>query len=155
MSADVRQGRAPFRALHLGFWEFLARTGTFPAEVILEHRDRLRGKWRPLTSLLVEAGLLERNQVAILLRRQLAEPSLRLGDLAVSEGLCARKDVDRMLEIQEERCPHPLDLLLEDERIGPEEAIGAVKSYVRHLEGRVETLERLLEGETPFKIGPD
>jgi len=57
-----------------------------------------------------------------------------------------------MLELQQERCPHPVDVLLEDEGVDAHEAIEALKSYVRHLEGRVEAMQRRLDGESLLKV---
>ena len=134
------------------FWVFLVRTGSFEDEVIREHRDRHRERWTPLSSLLIDEHVLEMSQVAVLLRKQLQEPHMRIGNLAVREGYCSREDVDRMLALQEERCPHPVDLILGDDRIDASVAVDALKSYVRHLEGRVDTLQRRLDGESVLKV---
>ncbi len=134
------------------FWVFLVRTGSFEEKVIREYRDRHHETWTPLSSLLIEEHVLEMSQVAVLLRKQLREPHMRIGDLAVREGFCSREDVDRMLEHQEERCPHPVDLILGDDRIEAAVAVDALKSYVRHLEGRVDTLQRRLDGESVLKV---
>ena len=134
------------------FWQFFERTGAVSSEVIAEHRARLRDQWVPLTAILQEERILEMSQVAVLLRKQHAEPHLRLGDLAVREGLCSREDIGRALAIQEERCPHPIDLILGDERVAATAAVDALKSYVHHLEGRVRSLERQVAGESVIRV---
>ncbi|MEW6072982.1 MAG: hypothetical protein AB1726_10390 [Planctomycetota bacterium] len=134
------------------FWRFLGQAGTIDPEVIREHREQYRERWVPLTVILQEERILGMSQIAVLLRKQLAEPHLRLGDLAVREGFCSREDVERALVLQEERCTHPIDLVLGDERIEPVAAVDALKCYVQHLEGRVRSLERRLAGESVLRV---
>jgi len=103
MAEEDSAPSAPTRSTDLleAFWKFLALTEVVDAEVIEEYRSQYADKWMPLTTILVEEGVIEANQVAMLLRKQFSEPHMRLGDLAVREEFCTREAeaVDEDIEI--------------------------------------------------------
>lgn len=147
------ESSAPARdALLETFWEFLGRTTGVDEEVVKELGENHRKRWVPLTVVMMEERILEMSQVGVLLRKQMKEPGLRIGELAVREGFCTEDDVKRALAVQEEHCAHPVDLILGDDRIDTGAAVETLKSYVRHLEGRVETLQRQLDGESVIRL---
>ena len=123
---------------HELLWESLATSGAISAELIQELKQRWTpDSWKPLGELLLRDGKLTVRQVAGLLGVQAEEPHVRIGDLAVREGFCSRAEIEQALQDQRDRCPGPIDILLQDQRVERDELLDALLRYVRFLEGRV------------------
>lgn len=60
--------------------------------------------WMPLGKVLIRKGFVTVREVMELLSLQAIEPHLRIGDLAVREGLCTSEEVRQALETQEHAC---------------------------------------------------
>lgn len=82
-------------------------------------------------------GYLTLRQIAGLVGMQSEEPHMRLGDIAVREGLCTVEEIQKALAVQRESCPGPVEVLLRDPRIEGEDLLEALLMYARYLEGRV------------------
>jgi hypothetical protein len=119
-----------------GIWEYLARTAQIAPEILEEHRRRSK-KSKLFGRTLLELGLVTWSEVTSLLGIQADEPHLRLGELAVREGMCSQADLDLALGLHLRGNPHPLELLMADERLDPAHLREVLVGYVRHLEGRV------------------
>ena len=118
------------------FWECLVQAGTLDEDLVKELKEAWHpDAWTPLGKILVDQGILTQVQVANLLALQADEPRMRLGDLAVREGLCSDEDVKRTLDHQRETCPGPIELLMQSGGVGTEELLGTLLTYVRFLEG--------------------
>lgn len=126
------------------FWEILTELGVFEASHLSEFRRNHRRPWRQLGEILIRQGALSVKQVGGLLNMQVDEPHMRIGDLAVREGLIDEVQLAKALGAQRRSSPHPLELLAEDDRAPSGSAFQALVAYVRHLEGTVCGLERQL-----------
>jgi hypothetical protein len=122
------------------FWRFLVQNGTLDPSLAEEFKARGRKEWRPLGQILVRRRALDMAQVMGLLAMQADEPNARLGDLAVREGMCTPEQIASALKEQRLHSPHPIELLLADDRVDLGGFFGPLVQYVRWLEGRVHTL---------------
>ena len=122
-------------------WKELATSKALDLELVEEYRSAVKTRpWVPLGRILMQLGLLRTREVFRLLERQADEPDMRLGDLAVHEGLCTVEHVRQALRIQREQYPGPIELLLRDSRVDSEGLLEALVGYVHHLEGRLYAL---------------
>lgn len=120
------------------FWDCLAANKSIDPKVLEELRASWDPQaWRPVGEILIRNGILSLTQVASLIGMQAGEPQLRIGDLAVREGLCSAAQVEQALESQRSSCPGPVELLLRDDRIDGEQLLDALLMYARFLEGRL------------------
>ena len=72
---------------------------------------------------------------------QAEEPQVKIGDLAIREGLCTPKQIKRCLDVQSQSEPGPIEVVLRDEDVSSDQLIKALAGYIHHLEGRILTLE--------------
>lgn len=131
----------PFESME-DFWNYLARTTDLDAEILDDYRLQHRKLWRPLGKILLELGVLDWDQVTLLLNMQCDEPHVRLGELAVREKMCTQGELDEAIDYHAMRHPHPFELLARDERLDVPQVFKALLSYTRHLEGRVRNADR-------------
>lgn len=76
-------------------------------------------------------------QLMDILQVQTAEPHLRVGEIAVRQGLCTEDDVREVLRIQRETSLHPLEVLLGDPGCDRDRLLKGVVKYVRLLENQL------------------
>lgn len=126
----------PFATM-VEFWEFLTRRTRIDPEILEEYRVEHRKMWRPLGATLIKLGILTWEEVTHLLRIQADEPHVRIGELAVREGLCRGEELDEAIRYHAIRHPHPFELLARDPRLDERVVFDALVGYARHLEGRV------------------
>jgi hypothetical protein len=120
------------------FWDCLARSVSIDPELVDElHSIWDPQAWRPVGEILIRKGVLSLKQVTSLIGIQAGEPQLRIGDLAVREGLCTAAQVREALDSQRAACPGPAELLLGDDRVDSEQLLDALLMYARYLEGRL------------------
>ena len=119
------------------FWRIMVEGGVLDERLAGEFRRRTHKKWTPLGQILVERRILDISQVMGLLAMQADEPEMRLGDLAVREGMCTSEQISAALVEQRQACPHPIELLLEDRRIEKAGFFTILIDYVRWLEGQL------------------
>ncbi len=119
------------------FWKYLVDAGILDPELAEEFHSRTDRAWVPLGRILVSGGVLDHDQVTGLLAIQGDEPHLRLGDLAVREGMCTQDQVAEALREQRALSPHPIELLLRDTRVDKRGLLGPLIDYVQWLEGRL------------------
>ena len=127
------------RPRHHGlFWDSLVASEAFDFELVAELKERWTPEsWRPLGEVLLREGYLTMRQLGGLLGMQADEPHMRLGDLAVREGLCSVDAIEAALQLQRRSCPGPIELLLQDRRVDRDDLLDALLVYVRFLEGHV------------------
>ncbi len=128
------------------FWECLEASNAIDPKLLDEMRASWTpDSWRPLGEILMRNGSLSLHQVAGLIGMQADEPHMRIGDLAVREGLCTVAQVADALQIQRDSCPGPVEILLRDKHLNGEQLLDALLMYARYLEGRL--LRRGTESE--------
>lgn len=120
------------------FWDCLAASDSIDPTLLEELRESWTpDAWRPVGEILIRSGVLTLRQVAGLIGMQATEPHMRIGDLAVREGLCTAKQIEVALRVQRESCPGPVELLLRDDRVEGDQLLDALLMYARFLEGRL------------------
>ncbi len=119
------------------FWRYMVEAGAVDSELAEEFASCSRSKWVPLGQVLIQRDVLDISQVMGLLKMQADEPELRLGDLAIREGLCSHEQVRDALAEQRSMSPHPIEMILRDKRLEPGSFFGPLIAYVRFLEGRL------------------
>ena len=119
-------------------WDCLASIEGVSSEVVQELRQRWNpADWRPIGELLVRRKALSFSQVSHLIRLQLDQPYMRLGELAVREGYCTMEQVQQALDVQRKEFPGPIELLIDDDRLDRDIVLQALVAYSRMLEERV------------------
>jgi len=126
-------------------WRVLSEIGGFDEALVTEFEQIIEQKWMPIGEVMLREGMLRMREVMALLGIQADEPGQRFGDLAIREGFCTQEQVGKALRIQRETCPHPLELLMRDQRLDQTSLFDGMVEYARYLEGRVRSLERRLE----------
>lgn len=120
------------------FWDCLKASNAVAPQLLAEIRASWTpDSWRPLGEILMRNGSLGLSQVARLIGMQSLEPHMRIGDLAVREGLCSAEQVEAALQMQREACPGPVEILLRDKHLNGEGLLDALLMYARYLEGRL------------------
>lgn len=120
------------------FWDCLAESEAVDPQLLSELRATWTpDSWQPLGEILIRSGVLTLKQVAGLIGMQATEPHMRIGDLAVREGLCDKEQLRVALEVQRKSCPGPIEVLLQSERVEGEELLDALLKYARFLEGKL------------------
>jgi len=120
------------------FWDSLVESEAINADLVEELRASWTpDSWRPIGEILIHGGVLSLRQVAGLIGMQATEPHMRIGDLAVREGLCSADQVAEALKTQRKTCPGPIEILMNDDRVEGEDLLDALLKYARYLEGRV------------------
>jgi hypothetical protein len=99
-------------------------------------RDALLDSWLSVGNLLRQRGLINARQLLELLQAQVAQPDLRVGDLAIARGYCSESDLAEALRAQRQDVPHVLDLVLADPQCNHEQLCRVLADYVRTLETR-------------------
>jgi hypothetical protein len=130
---------------HTKFWEHLVEDGVLDRELAEEFESSAQATWTPIGKLLVTRGALTMTQLMGLLAMQAGDPGLRLGDLAVREGLCSLGQIREVLSEQRRLCPHPIETLLGDDRVDTGALLTPLVRYVRWLEGQLHTLREAAE----------
>jgi hypothetical protein len=116
--------------------DMLVEEGLISSSAVLEIQAKASAAWVPIGMFLRQRGHLTMKQLIHLLELQTSEPYVRLGELAVREGLCTEEDVPEALRLQREASPHPLDLLLSEPRCDREQLCRVLIRYIRQLEPR-------------------
>ncbi len=120
------------------FWDCLVEAGTLDARLISELKESWNpGSWKPLGEVLIRNKVLTLSQVAGLIGIQADEPNMRLGDLAIREGLCTLEGLADALDEQRRACPGPIEILMRDGDVGSDELLDTLLTYVRFLEGKL------------------
>jgi len=120
------------------FWDCLKTSSSLDPDLLAElRRSWTPESWRPLGEILVRSGSLTLRQVAGLIGMQATEPHMRIGDLALREGLCTLEQIEDALQQQRVMCPGPIELLMRDKRVDGEQLLDALVKYARSLEGRL------------------
>ncbi len=122
------------------FWAYLGRSSDIPREILDEFEDRQRKLWYPLGKAMLDLGMLGMRDVIRLLDLQFDEPHIRFGELAVREGLLTTEQLDGAITHQRAHCPHPFEMLWNDERVDDGQVFEALLDYARFLEGRVRAI---------------
>ena len=135
------------------FWNILTCIGALDQGLVEEYRESSCKQWRQLGEILVREGSLTVKQVAGLLGMQADEPHMRIGDLAVREGLIDGDQLVEALKVQRESCPHPLELMAKDDRLEKGDLFLTLISYVRFLEGTLRRAEALSKRELEHATG--
>jgi hypothetical protein len=108
--------------------------------VTAEHADMMRetllDSWLSVGNLLRQRGLINARQLLELLQAQVAQPDLRVGDLAVARGYCSESDLAEALRAQRQDVPHVLDLVMADPNCDHANLCRVLADYVRVLETR-------------------
>lgn len=122
------------------FAQHLVAFGACSQQVADELTQKAKKAWVPLGMMLVNAGKLRMKQVGEILKYQADDPKALFGDIAVKLGFVTNDELSEALHAQASRCPHVLDMAAADERIDREKYQEALRSYVRHVERRLDRL---------------
>lgn len=121
------------------FWNQVVEKRALSLDLVEKHRRSIRETpWVPLGRILIREGVLSVRQVMGLVAMQVAEPHIRIGDLAVREGLCTPEEVAHCLDKQAASSPGPIHMLLKDENVSKDRLVNALVGYIHFLEGQLE-----------------
>lgn len=121
------------------FWNQVIEKRALSLDLVEKHRRSMRETpWVPLGRILIREGILSVRQVMGLVAMQVSEPHIRIGDLAVREGLCTPEEVAHCLDQQAASSPGPIHLLLKDENVSQDRLVNALVGYIHFLEGQLE-----------------
>ena len=101
----------------------------------------IRESWTPLGTILVRLGHMTMGDLATLLEMQSYEPQLRLGDLAVREGYCTQRGVEKAVRVQLAASPPPPEVLLSEIPGDRERLCRVLLRYIGQMEARLAELQ--------------
>lgn len=128
--------------LEEAFWSEIVQHHVLSLDRVAAYRDAANpDRWVPLGRILIREGYLSVRQVMGLVSMQAEEPRMRIGDLAVREGLCTREEIQECLAIQSRLSPGPIQLVLRDGHAASDRLVNALVGYIHYLEGRLEEAE--------------
>ena len=123
--------------LPLGLLDMLVGDGLISTSTALGIWNRVRDSWMPIGEVLRQQGRISTNQLMDLVQMQAAEPHLRLGEIAIREGVCTERDILDAIQLQRESTPHPLEILLSDVHCDRERLWRIIVRYLRQVESRI------------------
>ena len=120
--------------------DMLIEDGLITPDAAERIQTKVHDAWTPLGEILWKQGHLTRTDLMQLLKLQACEPHLRIGEIAVREGLCTERDILKAIQRQRESSPHQLDLLSEELKGESDRLCKVLIRYIRQLEARLADL---------------
>ncbi len=114
--------------------DFLANTGVITTEQAEDYKARVIADFWPLGRILIDRKTITAQQLLKLLQAQTDEPWTQLGELAVHAGYCTHEQLLEALADQRERCPHILEIAINDGAADTLDLIRGAAAYIRHTE---------------------
>ena len=96
--------------MHFGI--YLKKKGVITAEQLVGALEVQLKRLTPIGQLALEEGIISPRNIFEVLRAQGQKPNVRFGDLAIEMGLMNRKDLMRLLMLQEDRKRAMSEILL-------------------------------------------
>lgn len=117
-----------------GFWKYVLDHSLLSADEILALQGCCKSGGILLGQQLLKDRILTVTQIMRILDLQALEPKLRVGELAIREGMLDEVQLEAALAKQKSSTPHPAELILKEGALRRPDLLEALIGYVKQLE---------------------
>ncbi len=117
-----------------GFWKYALEHSLLSADEIMALQGSCRSGGVLLGQQLLKDRILTVAQIMKVLDLQAIEPEIKIGELAIREGMLDQAQLEAALAKQKSSTPHPAELILKEGALRREDLLEALIGYIKRLE---------------------